>query len=557
MPALQLQNLKGDISGGLTAAIVALPLALAFGVSSGAGAIAGIYGAICVGFFAALFGGTPSQVSGPTGPMTVVMAAIFTEYAALDPQSGPLLAFTVVMLGGAFQVLFGVMRLGKYVTMVPFPVISGFMSGIGVIIIALQLGPLLGSESATAAGQSILMLPGYWAELNTDALILGLVTLLTIHYWPHRLTRYIPSPLFVLLLGTALSWLWLESRGLPVIGDIPQGWPNIVIPEFPLALLQDMLISALMLAALGSIDSLLTSLVADNMTRTNHDPDRELFGQGIGNLLSGFIGGLPGAGATMRTVVNIQAGGSTRLSGAVHALVLLFVVAGASEFASYIPHALLAGILIKVGLDIIDWRFIRRLHRTPPFVAGLMLLVLGLTVFVDLIVAVVIGVFLANMVTVRRLAQVQLEAAQIIDSRNCLTTDLSFEQKQILLDAKGGVLLYRLTGPVSYAAAKGVVNKLQHHSEHHVLVLDLTAVPMIDVSTAIALEEMIVDAGNNGQQIFIAGMDAGVNEVLEQMRVTALLPDENLAPDCTSALHRALRCFRTCQPNSAAITLES
>ncbi|MGB1092930.1 MAG: SulP family inorganic anion transporter, partial [Oceanobacter sp.] len=370
---LHFGNLKGDLFGGVTAAVVALPLALAFGVSSGAGAIAGVYGAILTGFFAALFGGTPSQVSGPTGPMTVVMAGVFTQFVAIDPETGPALAFTVVMLSGLFQIGFGVIRLGQYIAMVPFPVISGFMSGIGVIIISLQLAPLLGHAAQSSVVNSLVSLPENLASLNSTALMLGVLTLVIVMRCPARLARWIPSHLLALLIVTPLSLVLFSSADLAVIGAIPTGLPELRLPTMSAELASQMVLSALMLAALGSIDSLLTSLVADNMTRSHHDSDRELIGQGIGNTVAGLFGGLPGAGATMRTVVNIRAGGSTPISGATHAVVLLVMVLGASPLAEEIPHAVLAGILIKVGIDIIDWDFLRRLPRAPWSVTGLML----------------------------------------------------------------------------------------------------------------------------------------------------------------------------------------
>jgi SulP family sulfate permease len=267
---LHFNNIRGDIFGGLTAAVVALPLALAFGVSSGAGPIAGLYGAIFVGFFAALFGGTPAQVSGPTGPMTVVMAAIFTEYTALDPVQGPALAFTVVIMGGLFQIGFGIARIGRYINYVPLPVISGFMSGIGVIIILLQLGPLLGQTASNGPMVALFALPAAIADMNIAALILGVVTIAVVYLTPAKLSRYVPSPLLALVVGTLL-WFAMPDKGVTVLGDIPAGLPRLMVPSIPLELLPGMIGSALILALLGTIDSLLTSLVADNITRTYHD----------------------------------------------------------------------------------------------------------------------------------------------------------------------------------------------------------------------------------------------------------------------------------------------
>lgn len=353
-------DIRGDLFGGITAAIVALPLALAFGVASGAGALAGLYGAIAVGFFAALFGGTPTQISGPTGPMTVVMAGIVLQFAG-----SPGMVFTVVMLAGALQILFGLARFGRFIKLVPHPVVSGFMSGIGVIVIILQLAPLLGH--AAPEGSNLVKLaafPAMLARLDPQALALGILSFSIVMLTPPRLSRWVPAPLLAILAGTLAGIFLLPAA--PVIGAIPAGLPSLHLPVIGLAEVPDIVRFALVLAFLGSVDSLLTSLVADSMTRTRHDSNRELIGQGLGNIAAGLCGGIAGAGATMRTLVNIRSGGRSGLSGAVHALVLLLLVLAFSGAAARIPLAVLGGILLKVGIDIIDWRNLRRAARLPP-----------------------------------------------------------------------------------------------------------------------------------------------------------------------------------------------
>jgi len=533
------RNISGDLLGGLTAAIVALPLALAFGVSSGAGAIAGVYGAICVGFFAALFGGTPSQVSGPTGPMTVVMAATFTHYSGIDPQQGPVLAFTVVLMAGAMQVVLGLFRLGKYITLVPFPVISGFMTGIGVIIILLQLAPFIGHDSAASVSGAISILPEQLASLNPWASGLGLLTLLTVFFCPKAITRFVPSALIALLAGTLLAIVCIPADKVAVLGDIPTGLPSLIWPQISLPLLSDMLIAAMMLAMLGAVDSLLTSLVADNITKTHHDSDRELIGQGIGNMAAGMLGGLPGAGATMRTVVNVRAGGQTPISGAFHALVLLVIVLGAGPLAAHIPHAVLAGILLKVGIDIIDWRFLGRLHRAPVFVIMLMLLVLVLTVFVNLITAVFVGVFLANMVTLKRLADSQVDALRVIADQPEILPDLSEAEQALLRQAQGRILLFHFEGPVSFASSKGLSKKLGVTGPHEVVVMDFTRVPWIDVSTAMVIEDLLIDARKLKREVLLVGLNEAVLNVFERLRILSKITPGHLFDDRPAALIRA------------------
>ncbi len=316
-PSHLFSNVRGDLFGGLTAAIVALPLALAFGVASGAGATAGLYGAVFTGFFAALFGGTPSQVSGPTGPMTVVMATVFTKLIAENPDSGLAMAFTAVMLSGLFQILFGVLRLGQFITLMPYTVISGFMSGIGVIIVMLQIAPLVGYPAQSGVVVALQQWPEALSNPNPVATGLGLLTLLIVFGWSGKLARIVPSPLVALIVCTSLAVLLFPASDIPRIGEIPQGFPKLQWPQIGFGQLREIVGYGLMLAILGAIDSLLTSLVADSITRTRHDSEQELIGQGIGNLMAGLFGGLPGAGATMRTVINVQAGGRTPLSGMV------------------------------------------------------------------------------------------------------------------------------------------------------------------------------------------------------------------------------------------------
>jgi SulP family sulfate permease len=528
---LHFRNLHGDFYGGITAAVVALPLALAMGVASGAGPIAGIYGAIFVGLFASLFGGTPAQVSGPTGPMTVVMAVVFTRYTGMfpdDPAHGAALAFTVVMMGGAFQVLFGLLRVGRFIELVPHPVISGFMSGIGIIIIMLQIGPLLGHESPARPMEIAEAIPGFLREPHGDTAVLAALALCVVYCVPRflpRLNRLLPAPLLALIVGTFAYLAFFQETGAPVLGDIPSGLPSMHLPAVELALLPEMLKSAIMLAALGSIDSLLTSLVSDNMTRTYHKSDRELIGQGIGNAVAGLFGGLPGAGATMRTVVNVKAGGRTPLSGALHALVLLAVVLGAGPLAESIPKAVLAGVLVKVGTDIIDWDYLRRVRNVPQAGAVTMVSVLLITVFIDLIMAVAVGMVMVSFVFMTRMVDLQLKSIQTITNPDVAEAPLTTDECALLKAADGRILLYHLGGPMSFGAAKGMARRLAAFDQYDALVLDMSSVPHIDFTATRALDDMIYDAQRSGRQVFIAGARNGVRDILRTMGVLARLAE--------------------------------
>ncbi len=515
---LDTSNLRGDIYGGVTAAVVALPLALAFGVSSGAGPIAGLYGAIFVGFFAALFGGTRAQVSGPTGPMTVVMAGIFTEYVAYDPVLGPALAFTIVMMGGLMQIAMGYLRIGTFINLVPAPVISGFMSGIGVIIILLQIGPLFGHAALGSPLESAKAIPGIITSPVPDALMLGLIALAIVYFLPARISKYFPGPLMALVVGTLALVLFLPNSDATSLGDIPTGFPDPKMPTLSLALLPAMLTSAFVLAVLGAIDSLLTSLVADNITREQHDSNKELIGQGIGNTIAGLFGGLPGAGATMRTVVNVRAGGRTPVSGGLHALVLLAIVLGFGAQASYIPHAVLAGILIKVGTDIIDWDYLKRIGRTSWVSVALMLIVMFMTIFVDLISAVGFGMILASFMFMKRMTDLQLQNIKAITEPN-EELPLTDDESAIMEAANGRILLFYLSGAMSFPAAKGMVRYLSTLINYESLLLDISDVSSIDYTSTRALEDMILNALHDGKEVYLVGATDSVRKQLEQQQV--------------------------------------
>ena len=511
-------HLRGDIFGGLTAGVVALPLALAFGEASGAGPIAGVYGAIIVGFFAALFGGTPSQISGPTGPMIVVFAGVF---ASLSGDVS--LVFATVVLAGIIQIAFGLLGFGQYIRLVPYPVVSGFMSGIGCIIIALQLARLFGHEPAGSGTIPALMeVPNAVSDPNWEALGIGLLTLAIVFRWPAKWGRYLPGPLAALIVGTVAS---LGLSTVPVLGDIPTGLPQFIMPAFSSDTLLIVFEAAMILAVLGAIDSLLTSLVADNMTRTRHHSNRELIGQGVGNTIAGFFGGIPGAGATMRTVVNIRTGGVTKISGMLHSLLLLAVVVVLAPLASKIPHAVLAGILVKVGYDIIDVSYLKRAHRGPRFDLALMVMVLSLTVFVDLITAVVAGVVVAALAFVKQVADAQLAAAA---GENAESVDGLSERESTLVRECGNRLTYfDLGGPLSFGAAADLGHHVRERispTHHTSLVLDFSKVPFMDVSAARAVETIAQDAAHAGKHLYVCGINEQVTASLEGLGVSELIP---------------------------------
>ena len=524
-----LQTFRGDVFGGITAAVVGLPVALAFGVASGLGALAGIYGAIAVGFFAAVFGGTKSQISGPTGPMAVAMAVIVTTHANNLAE-----AFTVVIMAGLIQILLGVMKIGRFVSFTPYSVISGFMSGIGVIIILLQTLPFLGASVAMGGPMSaVRSWPDVIKDVNPSAFAIAAVTLVAGILWPAKLRRVLPPTLAALIAGTALGVLWLTDT--PVIGDVPTGLPELKLPVISVDLLTSAIQPALTLALLGSIDSLLTSLIADAITRTRHNPDRELIGQGIGNTIAGLIWGLPGAGATLGTVVNIRAGGRTQVSGVLRAAILLTLVLGLGKYVEVIPHAVLAGILMKVGWDIIDWRFITRIHRVQREHLLVMVITMGLTVFVDLVTAVVVGLIAAGMAYSRQLERLELD--------NVVSVPLS-DQSFLMIVEDGDevdefsarVGLVALRGSFSVASSVKLINAISLDiQEHEIVILDFSGTVSIDDSAALVVEQMIDIAIAEDTECIVMGLTGAPETALLSLNVLKRVPKDQFVADLDEA----------------------
>jgi SulP family sulfate permease len=535
------KSLKGDILGGLTAAIVSLPLALAFGVASGAGPEAGLYGAIIIGFFAALFGGTPTLISEPTGPMTVIMAAVVTAMVARYPETGLAMAFTVVMIAGLTQILFGMLKLGKYITLMPYSVISGFMSGIGCILIIMQFAPAIGA-SAPSGGVTgaISDLPNTLSQFSLTEAGMALATLALIFFTPRRIKQWVPPQLIALVVISVISVYVLSDPNIKRIGEIDVSLPSLVFPTFTPELLQTMILDGIVLGILGCIDSMLTSVIADNLTRSEHKSDKELIGQGMGNLVSGLFGGLPGAGATMGTVVNIQTGAKSALSGLTRVAILVVAIFGASSLISVIPIAVLAGIAIKVGIDILDWSFIKRAHKVSKQTSLIMYAVLLLTVFVDLVVAVGIGVFIANIITIEKLSTSQeknIKAISDVDGRLPLTK----EQQGLLNKAQGQLLYFYLSGTMIFGVSKALSRELGSLGDHHALIVDLSDVSFLDDTIALTIENLVKDAQSLDKKVVMLVKRPQDKEKLMRMGFETMLNDADFVHNRTQALELALK----------------
>ena len=537
-------NLHGDIFGGITAAIVALPLALAFGVQSGAGPVAGLYGAIALGIFAAIFGGTSTQISGPTGPMTVVSALVvikaIEEYGSLEAGMGFIVC--VFVLAGLAQIVFGVCQLGAYIKYIPYPVVSGFMSGIGGIIILLQIFPFFGQTSPKNVIDVLTHISDVMSVINWEAVIISSSTVAIIYLFP-RFTKAVPSTLVALISMTIVTtWFGLE---VPVIGPIPSSLPELKLGTVASINASDITLIielALTLSLLGAIDSLLTSVIADNMTKTKHHSNRELMGQGIGNIMAGCIGGLPGAGATVRTLVNINAGGRTPLSGLTHGFVLLATLLGLGNYAQQIPIPVLAGILITVGIGIIDYKGFRHIKSVPRTDAIVMLIVLGMTVFVDLIQAVAVGLILSSILFMKQMSdQLSSEVKVLPLKENCR----QWWKENIPESIADNIYVKHFPGPLFFGFAPALQAMAESLPNIRVVIFRMMNVPHIDQTGLYALEEVILSLEKRNIAVVMTGLQTQPYLMLKRINlVPGLIPKNYLFDkfeDCIQWLGEELR----------------
>lgn len=559
MAFIETNNIKGDVFGGITAGIVALPLALAFGIqafggvdspgASSMGALAGLVGATLLGFFAALFGGTHSQISGPTGPMTVITASIVSGAWASSQGNISAVLLSMSLAGifcGLFQVLFGLIRIGKYVRYIPYPVLSGFMSGIGVIIILQQLYPIIGKKSPASTLDMILNFPATIAEgISVPALLLGLACIALIILVP-KVTKKVPATLVALVVVTVVS-LFTGLDSALTIGNIPAGLPMPFFTKVQLdgidwmVVIKASLVPGLTLAGLGSIDTLLTSVVADNITKTKHNSNQELIGQGIGNAVAGLFCGLAGAGATMRTVVNVKSGGRTQLSGMIHAALLLAILLGLGSLVKYVPLSVLAGILITVGWGIIDFRGFKDLRRIPKSDAFVMIVVFLMTVFVDLLTAVGIGMVIACVLFMKRAGDLVEDG---YSSKELSTFDKESpweDEKDMPKDIHHHIYIERLDGPIFFGSIMGF-QRVMHDipKDAKIVIIRMRRVPFMDQSGVYAMETAIKDLQAQGVKVLMTIIQPQPRYMLENHRIIPMLiPQENTFEtfeDCTNYL---------------------
>jgi len=589
---ISFKNLKGDLFGGLTAGIVALPLALAFGASTELGASAGLYGAIFISFFAALFGGTPTQISGPTAPMTALSFVVITSIlASMDGNLAEALPIIlgVFMLAGLFQIALGLFGIGKYIKYIPYPVVSGFMTAIGIMILIGQIAPSVGydvkeditfvetfkphaeekmlddilkdeskegilviehfeetiarskgisdeqimseakslakKETAGVVG-SLLHLPHVLRNINWLELILTLGTILII-YGFKRITKVVPSTLVALLAmsGIAIGF-GLDYKS---ISTIPSGFPmpNFeIFSKFDLVSIMPYIVSALSLALLGAIDSLLTSVVADNMTKTKHKPNKELIGQGIGNTIGSLFGGLPGAGATIRTVVNINSGGKTNLSGMFTGIVLLIILLVLGPIASKIPVAVLAGILITVGFGVMDYKGLKAIPKMPKAEVIIMIVVCIISLK-SLIIGVGIGLLLASIIFMKNIgdiASANFKVKKISEDDNW-NDEHNFPEK-----LKEEVYIKHIGGPLFFGSTSEftkLIDDIPSTAEYVIVRMDRCR--YMDQSGLYALEDVLIDLTQQGIKILFIHLHEQPKMMLERVNlIPSLVPESQI-----------------------------
>lgn len=529
-------NLRGDFFGGITAGIVALPLALAFGEQTEMGAIAGLYGAIAIGILAALLGGTPTQISGPTAPMTVVSAVIILD--AIEYAGSLEIAFPIIIatffLAGLLEMLMGVFRLGHYIKYIPYPVVSGFMSGIGVIIVISQIFPFFGAAPPAGGSVGVIKNLGTIPDLiNWYSVLLASLTIAIIYLFP-RLTKAIPGSLAALIAVSIGAFFLLAPGVVSVINDstvggIPTGLPKVHLDFFSVFTdaghLMLVFEFAFTLAALGAIDSLLTSVVADNLTKTKHDSEQELIGQGIGNMGAALIGGLPGAGATMRTVINVQSGGKTKISGIIAGFLLLAILLGLGVFVGHIPQAVLAGILITVGIGIVDYKGLKHIRSMPKSDSSVMIAVLLLTVFVGLLEAVAIGMVMAAILFMKKISDVVEHKAYTSKLRE-FSREIPWEDEGNIVEKIGDkVYIKHLDGPLFFGFVNRFQDMLTALPDIKVVIIRMDRVPYMDQSGLYAMEEVVQDMHDRGVAVVFVDLHGQPLTMVEKINlVPGLVP---------------------------------
>ena len=530
-------NLKGDFFGGMVSAVMMVPVALGFGVLSGLGPVAAFYGAIIVGFCTAAFGGAAPMISGPSALITVFTAVILSSYADSLAE-----AFTIVMMAGLIQIAFGLLRLGRFANWLPFSVVRGVFVGVGGYIFMTQTLWILGSSIEPGIGlfDIIASWPNAILDVNIHALAVAVITLAVFVSWPDRFHRIVPDALVALIVG-ALAGVFLFDSA-PRLGDTPVGLPEIQVPVFHGQVLIDAIQPALILAFLSSMYNLLTALIIDPLTGRTHKPNRELVGLGIGNIVTGALGGLPGAASAPCSLLAARAGGRSAVTGMVCAGVLLAILFGLGRFISYVPLAAFAGILIKVGWDMMDVRFLRRIPKLSPDIGLVTLLTALLSLVFDVISAIAVGFIVSGMANAMRLQGQQLNqtvSTPLLDM--ILFPDAADDPDFDPFRARVGLLSLR--GSYSIASAREIVRVISPDLvDHEVVIFDFSETSAMDDSAAMAVEDLINSiVRDQDKSCIISGLSDPLEENLGTLGIFDNVPREDFAKDLDEAKAIAAR----------------
>ena len=530
--------LLGDLSGGFTAALVMLPLALAYGVASGLGAIAGLYGAIALGLVVALAGGTRTMISGPTAPLAITLTVVFASQGRSLAE-----VVTITVLAGVIQIALGALRIGRYISYTPYSVISGILTAVGLIIIVLQSRPFAGLPAATGGlVDTIRAWPESAADINVQALIVAAVTLAVAAAWPRRLRLFVPSAAIALIAGTALSVLWLSD--IPVVGDVPRGLPDLHMPDLSLSVVSRAIQPAVVIALIGAIDTLFTAVVARSMIRQPETPSRDMLAQGIGTIATGLVGGVPGGGSFC-TIPSIRAGARTRVSGVVYAAILLGLVLGLGKYAESIPLAVVAGILMKIGWDFIDWRFMTRIHRVQREHLAIMVVTLAVGTLFDLIAAVGVGLIVAALTTSKQFERLELDrvASTPLLDRTFLGVGSDTPEAQGDDDPFAArVGLVALKGSFTVASSQKLINTIgEDIRDHDVVILDFSDTLYVDDSAALVVEHMVEVAADQNTETVVMGLSGQPATCLVGLGVLSDVSEDHFVENLDEARDLARR----------------
>ena len=532
----QIQNFlnttKGDILGGIIAAVIALPQALAFGVATGLGASAGIWGAIILSIIVGILGCKYPLISGPTGPTTIVIASAVALYT-----NKPELILAILFFVGIFQIILSLTKCTQIVKFVPYPVISGFTNGIGLILILLQLAPIMGHKMYASPISTIKNFDTIFSNISSEAFVLALLTLFIIFSMPKWINRIFPSQLLALILVTWLA----NTLQLPVekIGEIQTHLPQIHFPSITFDDFIKISPTAIIIAIICSVETLLTTLVLDSLLKSKHESRRVLIAHGIGNIVCSLFGSLIGAGATMRSAAAVKAEAKTRLTSFVHAGVLMAVIFYFAPYAQNIPLPVLSGILVKIGYDIIDTKFLKVIRYAPKDDLIVALVVFLLTVFHDLIFAIGVGIVLAAILYAKRIAdQTNIEVKDVQDA------EIMRMEANLMKDFKYKIRIVHIDGQFFFGSATQVISKFDELLGTKYLILNYDSTAKLDISAIFALEDIVVRLHSQHIKLFLVIKNEEIKKQLDNHKITEQVGEHHIFYDERTAIEMAKKYLR-------------